>query len=157
MIQATITEEQKNQLHFERYNHPHPHVQKKMEVLYLKSIKSNLSHELICEIAGVTPNTMRAYLKQFNQGGVEKLKEINFYQPESELKKHTCSIEKYLQNNPPATIAEASYMIEKLTGVKRGLTQTGIFIKSLGVKLRKVGTIPAKALDEAKKKNKKNF
>ena len=48
-------------------------------------------------------------------------------------------------------------MIEKLTGVKRGLTQTGIFIKSLGVKLRKVGTMPAKALDESKKKNRKNF
>ena len=157
MIQTEITKEQKKQLHFERYNHPHPHVQRKMEVLYLKSIDRNLSHELICEIAGVTPNTMRAYLKQFNEGGVDKLKEINFYQPESELKEHISTIEKYLHDNPPATIAEASYMIEKLTGVKRGLTQTRIFIKSLGVKLRKVGTIPAKALDEVKKKSKKNF
>ena len=86
MIQIKITEKQKQELHFERYNHPHPHVQKKMEVLYLKSLDWDLSHELICEIAGVSPNTMRTYLKQFNEGGVEKLKEINFYQPESELK-----------------------------------------------------------------------
>ena len=157
MIEVTITEKQKEQLHFERYNHPHPHVQKKMEVLYLKSIGWNLSHELICEIAGVSANTMRTYIKQFNQGGVEKLKEINFYRPASELKEHTGTIEKYLQENPPSTISEASYMIEKLTGVKRGLTQRGIFIKTLGFKLRKVGTIPAKALDDGKKKSRKNF
>jgi len=156
MIQINISEQQKEILHFERFNHPHPNVQKKMEVLYLKST-NKLSHELICEIARVTPNTLRSYLKQFKEGGIEKLKEINFYQPKSELTEHIQTIEKYLKENPPATIAEASCMIEKLTGVKRGLTQTGIFIKSLGVKLRKVGTIPAKALDETKKKNRRNF
>jgi transposase len=156
MIQLNITKKQADELHYERYNHPHPHVQKKMEVLYLKSM-NKLSHESICEIARVTPNTLRSYLKQYKEGGIEKLKEINFYQPASELKEHTKTIEKYLWDNPPATIAEASCMIEKLTGVKRGLTQTGIFIKSLGVKLRKVGTIPAKALDEEKKKSRKNF
>jgi transposase len=155
MIKIAVSKKQKEQFHFERYNHPHPHVQKKMEVLYLKSI-DKLSHELICEIARVTPNTLRAYLKQYKEGGIEKLKEVNFYQPESELKDHAKSIEQYLRNQPPSTISEASHMIEKLTGVKRGLTQTGIFIKSLGVKLRKVGTIPAKALDESKKKSKRN-
>ncbi len=156
MIRINIGKEQKDQLHYERYNHPHPHVQKKMEVLYLKST-DNLSHELICEIARITPNTLRTYLKSYIEGGIDKLKEINFYQPESELKTHTTTIEEYLRNNPPSTIAEASCMIEELTGIKRGLTQTSIFIKSLGVKLRKVGTIPAKALDESKKKSKKNF
>lgn len=156
MIKLNISKEQQDELHFQRYNHPHPHVQKKMEVLYLKSLNI-FSHELICVIARVSPNTMRSYLKQYNEGGVEKLKKINFYQPESELKEHTSTIEKYLHDHPPSTIAEASCKIEKLTGVKRGLTQTAKFIKSLGVKLRKVGTIPAQALDEKKKKNRKNF
>jgi transposase len=155
MIKINISSEEKKQLEYERYHHPHPHVMKKMEVLYLKSMK-NLSHELICEIAQVSPNTLRSYLKEYIEGGIEKLKEVNFYRPNSELKAHTNSIEKYLRNNPPSTVSEASFMIEKLTGIKRGLTQTRIFIKSLGVKLRKVGTIPAKALDESKKKNRKN-
>ena len=156
MINLSISKKQKDALHHERYNHPHPHVQKKMEILYLKSM-NKFSHELICEISRVTPNTLRSYLKQYKEGGLEKLKEINFYQPESELKEHTNTIEKYLLDHPPSTIAEASCMIEKLTGIKRGLTQTGIFIKSLGVRLRKVGTIPARALDETKKKSRKNF
>jgi|SRR3989339_280783 len=157
MIKIKITKSQKEQLHFERYNHPHPHVQKKMEVLYLKSLDWEIPHELICEIAGVSPNTARTYIKDFKEGGIGKLKEINFYRPKSELKEHAASIEKYLWDNPPATIAEASCMIEKITGVKRGLTQTSKFIKSLGVKLRKVGTIPANALNEAKKKSRKIF
>jgi transposase len=156
MIQIDISNTEREKLQYERYHHPHPHVMKKMEVLYLKSL-NKLSHELICEIANVSPNTLRSYLKEYKSGGIDKLKEVNFYRPSSELKAHTSSIEKYLKDHPPATIAEASCMIEKLTGIKRGLTQTRVFIKSLGVRLRKVGTIPAKALDESKKKNKKNF
>jgi len=156
MIRIKISKDEGELLQYERYHHPHPHVMRKMEVLYLKSL-NKLSHELICEIANVSANTLRAYLKEYNSGGIEKLKEVNFYRPASELKEHTGSIEKYLRDHPPATIAEASSMIEKMTGIKRGLTQTRVFIKSLGVKLRKVGTIPAKALDESKKKNRKSF
>jgi transposase len=126
-----------------------------MEVLHLKSL-GILSHELICTISGVSPNTMRTYFKQFEEGGIEKLKEINFNKPKSELSNHSETIENYLRENPPATTSEAAYMIEQITGIKRGLTQTREFIKSLGVKLRKVGSIPAEALTDTKKKNKKN-
>lgn len=37
MIKVEFTEEQIKQLHHLRFNHPHPRVQLKMEVLYLKS------------------------------------------------------------------------------------------------------------------------
>ena len=59
MIRIEFTDKVKKQLHYERYNNPHPRVQQKMEVLLLKS--KNLSHELICDIAEISPNTMRAY------------------------------------------------------------------------------------------------
>ncbi len=153
MIQIKITEKQKAALYHARYNHPHPHVQKKMDVLYLKSF-GKLSHELICEIVGITPNTMRTYLKQYQEGGIKKLKEINFYRPQSDLAIHARTIETYIKERPPATISEAVHMIEQLTGVKRSMNRTRVFIKSLGVKFLKVGTIPAKALEENKKKSK---
>jgi len=38
----------------------------------------------------------------------DKLKEIKFNRPESELKKHQKTIEEYFELNPPATINEAS-------------------------------------------------
>jgi transposase len=149
MIRISFTIEDKKQLHFERYNHPHPRVQQKMEVLYLKSL-DKLSHQMICEISGVSPNTIRGYFKEYQQGGIEKLKEINFYKPQSKLVEFKGKIEDYLKSNPPATIAEAAFKIEELTGIKRGLTQISKFIKSLGVKLRKVGAIPANAISEKK-------
>jgi hypothetical protein len=37
MLQLEFTETEKQALHYERFNHPHPRVQLKMEVLWLKS------------------------------------------------------------------------------------------------------------------------
>jgi transposase len=155
MIQIEFAEEDINVFQYERYHHPHPHVMRKMEVLYLKSL--DLSHGLICRIASVSPNTMRSYLKEYLDGGIEKVQEINFYRPKSDLRSHTSSIETYLQSNPPTSISQASAIIEQLTGIKRGITQTRSFLKSMGFSFRKVGAIPSKAMTEEKKRNNENF
>jgi len=135
-----FSEQDKLDIEYERYNHPHPHVQKKMWVLHLKS-SNKISHDLIAELAGVSLNTMRNYFYEFKKGGVAGIKQINFYRPTTKL------IE------PPATISEAVAKIEEITGIKRGLTQTAKFLKKIGMKLRKVGSIPANANNEIKKKN----
>jgi transposase len=156
MLQISFTLEEREKLNYQRYNHPHPFVQKKMEVLYLKSLDRKLPHELIAEIANVSQNTMLSYFRDYQTGGIEKLKEVNFYRPQSELFEHKQTIEQYFRQNPPASLAEASAKIEELTGIKRGLTQTAKFIKNLGMNLRKVGSIPGKAITESKKRNKRN-
>ena len=155
MIQINFSEEDITIFQYERYHHPHPHVMRKTEVLYLKSL--GLSHSLICRIAGVSPNTMRSYFKEYLDGGIEKVRELNFYRPKSDLATHTSSIEDYLITNPPASVSQASAMIEQLTGIKRGITQTRVFLKSLGFSFRKVGAIPSKAMTEEKKRNNENF
>jgi transposase len=123
-----------------------------MWVMHLKGL-GKIPHELIAEITGVSPNTMRTYFKEYETGGIGKLKQINFYQPQSKLVEHKTSIEQYFRDNPPATISEASSKIEELTGIKRGLTQTAKFLKSIGMKLQRVGSIPANANNAAKKKS----
>ena len=128
-----------------------PHVMRKMEVLYLKSL--DISHGLICQIAGVIPNTMRTYFKEYLEGGIEKVKEINFYRPQSDMSAHSMSIEAHLKANPPASVSQASVMIEELTGIKRGITQTRNFLKLLGFSFRKTGAIPSKTITEEKKRN----
>lgn len=120
--------EERKELHYLRFKHPHPHVQKKMEVLYLKSLERKLSHELIAEIANISQKTMLSYFRDYQAGGIEKLKEINFYRPQSKLIEYTQTIEQYFKENPPASLSEASAKIEELTGIKRGLTQTGKFL-----------------------------
>ena len=143
MINIKFTEEDRAILNYERFHHPHPRVQLKMEVLWLKS--QNLPPKLICELANITPNTLRSYCGDYQIGGIEKLKEINFYQPQSKLKLHQVTLEKYFELNPPATINEAVKQIEELTGIKRSPTQVRKFLKSIGMRCLKVGFIPSKA------------
>jgi transposase len=155
MIRINFSEEDIKILQYERFHHPHPHVMRKMEVLFLKSL--GLTHAMISMIVGVSPNTMRAYFKEYLEGGIEKVKELNFYRPQSLLAGISSSIESYLEAHPPLSISQAAGMIEELTGIKRGITQTRKFLKSLGYSFRKVGAIPAKAITEEKKTNSVSF
>jgi transposase len=114
-----------------------------MEPLWLKSQK--LSHEEICRLTGISSNTLRRYLREYQRGGIEALKELNIYQPQSELNQHTAMIEAYFREHPPASVKEAMAKIEELTGIKRSENRVRVFLKSIGLAPRKVGTIPAKA------------
>ena len=59
MIYLEFSEQEQQSLYYERFNHPHPRVQKKMEALWLKSQK--LPHHQISKLAGISPNTLRSY------------------------------------------------------------------------------------------------
>ena len=155
MLKVTITESELQLLRQERYHHPHPRVMLKMDVVYLKGL--GLSNELVCAITGVCGNTMREYLKQYLEGGIARLSEVNFYKPSSELKEYSGSIENYFTAHPPTSISQACAKIEEITGVKRGETQTRKFLKSLDFKYMKTGSVPAKVLTEGKKTSKEIF
>jgi len=143
MIKIEFTEEEMQALKYERYNHSHPRVLRKMEALWLKS--QGLSHNEICRLTGISPNTLRGYLREYLQGGIEALKQIHFYQSQSELRQHTTTIEEYFREHPPASVKEAMAKIEELTGIKRSENRVREFLKSIGMAPRKMGMIPAKA------------
>jgi len=86
MIRIEFTETDKRALGEQRYQHPHPFVQRKMETLWLKS--QGLPHHEIARLAGITENTVRAYLYEYLKGGIEALKRIPFHRPTSELAEH---------------------------------------------------------------------
>jgi transposase len=154
MLHLTFTEDDLAALQFERYHHPHPRVQRRMEALWLKS--QNLSHDAIARITGISPNTLRSYFRDFQQGGVEALKRLDFYRPQSELDQHKTTLENYFLEHPPVSIKEAMAAIEEQTGIKRCPTQVGAFLKRLGLKRRMVGVLPAKADPEAQADFKKS-
>ena len=126
-IQIEFTPEQISELRYQHYNHLVPLVQRRAEALLLKAHK--LPHGQIEEIIGVTGNTIREYFDLYQEGGIEKLKEINYYKPEGELVKHIVSLEAYFRENPPASIKEAQKEIEEITGIKRSETQVREFFK----------------------------
>lgn len=143
MIKIEFSEADVKALDYERYHHPHPRVQRKMEAVYLKS--QGLPHQEIGRLTGITGNTLRRYLREYQMGGLQRLKQLNFRRPESPLMAHRESLEAYLRQHPPASIKEAQVVIKEQTGIERSPTQVRQFLQHLGLKRHKVGMIPAKA------------
>jgi transposase len=155
MLKIEISETDMQQLHYERFHQLHPRVMLKMEVVYLKGL--GLKNDIIGRITGVCGNTLRKYLKEYAEGGVEQLKKVKFYQPQSDLKEFSGTIEEYFLANPPRSIGEAAAKIKELTGIERKETQVRKFLKGLKFRFIKVGSAPAKALTEEKKTGRENF
>ena len=143
MMQLSFTEEQIEQLSYERFHHPHPRVQKKMEAVLLKA--KGFKHTQICDVLDICANTLRSYLREFAEGGVERLRRFDAGGSAHALEPHTDAICDYLVEHPPHTIAEAAQAIEALTGIRRSDTQIRAFLKRIGFRRLKVGSLPAKA------------
>lgn len=154
MLTFSFTKPEIEALHFERFPHPHPRVQQRMEALWLKS--QGLPHKEIARLTGISENTLRSYFRAWRQGGVEQLKRLNFRRPTSELMEHRGTLEDYFMEHPPASAHEARSKIEELTGIRRSPTQVRHFLKQLGLRRLKVGCLPAKADPEQQQEFKKN-
>ena len=155
MINIEFTPEECENLNYERYHHPHPKIQKRMEALYLKSQK--LKHGEICRLAGISTTTLSTYLKVYRDGGIEALKRLEYKGQSSKLNAHMESLEQYFREHPPRSKAEAQDVIERLTGIRRSPTQIGAFLKRMGMKIRKTGFVPGKASNEDKQKEQDEF
>jgi transposase len=155
MLQVKIREEDKAVFARERYEHIHPRVCQRMDALHLKSKGLNNSDILV--VLDICNNTLLQYYKMYNAGGVDELRKINFNRPQSQLLAHKESLEKYFVENPPASISEAAAKIKELTGIERKETQVRKFLKSIGFRCLQVGVVPAKAMTEEKKTNKRNI
>jgi len=136
-----FTEEELKAIVHDRYYHPHPHVQRKMEVLWLKT--HGLPHQQIADLAGVSLRTVQRYLDEYLEGGLDRVRRCNWHGPKTMLLQHEGSLEEYFWDHPPRNIKEAAKVIEEQTGVRRGLTQVRAFLKKhLGLRYLKVSAIP---------------
>lgn len=156
MLRIIFSEQDIADLRYERYHHPHPRVQMKMEALLLKS--RNLPHHEIAACVGVSEPTLRTYFRAYLAGGIDALREVHFYRPQSALDQHRTTLEAYFTRHPPANASQAAAAIEQLTGIKRSPTQIRIFLKKLGLKRLKTFAIPAKCdLDQQESFKKTNL
>ena len=153
MIYINISPETLADLRREHSINPHPRVRQRMFTLFLLGM-GFASHDLICKIVGISPNTLRSYIKLFNKDGIDGLRKLNHWNQESKLVAYTDIIRDELNKNPVFTINQACEVIETVTGIKRKPTQTSLFINKIGFKHLKLGGIPAKAIDDVKKKSK---
>lgn len=127
MTRLTFSDKEQQALHKERFEHPHPRVQRRMEVLWL--ISQQLGYEEAARLGGVSEATVDRYVAIYRHGGLEALRELKWVGPSSDLLEHQTSLEESFRKNPPHTVAEACQRIKDETGVERGLTQVRAFLK----------------------------
>jgi transposase len=115
------------EIRHDRYHHPHPRVQRKLEVLWLKS--RGLTDAEVAELADVSPRSVQRYLDEFQTGGLEQICRLGWKGKECALDEHRDSLEDYFLQHPPRSANEAQQAIEQLTGIRRGLSQVRAFLK----------------------------
>ena len=111
----------------ERFSHPHPRVQRRMEVLWL--VSQRLGYDQVARLAGVSSATVERYVVIYRDQGLEGLRIFQWANPPSALVEHRESLENSFREQPPHTVAEARQRIKDATGLDRGLTQVRAFLK----------------------------
>ncbi len=125
----------------DRYYHPDPRVQQRMEILWLKS--KNQTHGDIAELARVSRSTVQRALRIYAAEGLDGIRSFGWKGQPSALTPHTATIEAAFREHPPHTAHEAARRIEELTSVRRKVSRVRKFLKeSLGMKSLKVAPIP---------------
>jgi transposase len=141
MRRMNFSEEDLATIREQRFCHAHPHIQKKLEVLWLKS--KGVIHIEIARLTGLGRRTIQRYLAEFRSGGLAATLEVRFAKPQSELVDHADLLAEHFAEHPPRSIRDAQADIERLTGIRRGLTQVREFLKKkIGLKWLKVGALP---------------
>jgi transposase len=125
----------------DRYHHPDPRVQQRMEILWLKS--RNEPHWRIADLARVSRSTVQRTLRIYAAEGLDGVRSFGWKGQPSALTPHAASIEAAFREHPPHTAHEAARRIEEMTGVRRKVSRVRKFLKDdLGMKCLKVAPIP---------------
>ena len=141
MRRFIFTAEVQQALAKERYYHPDPRVQQRMEIVLLKS--KGETHERIAELAGASRRTVQRVLDVFEKAGLEGLRTFHWHGQASALTPHQESLEAEFTARPPHTVSEACQRIEQLTGVRRKETRVRTFLRdNLKLSWRKVAAVP---------------
>jgi transposase len=114
----------------DRYHHPAPLVQRRMEVVWL--YHHGHTQADCATLAGVSHRSVQRYLDAYRDGGLAALRRLDWKGSIGELDAHATTLEDYFLQNPPHSAAEARDAIERLTGVRRELTQVRQFLKKVG-------------------------
>jgi len=99
------------------------------QILYIILMVFGVERKKIKEALGASDVTLSKYNTALKNENLERIFEQNYNCPQSVLEEYREQIEQYFEDNPPATRREAALAIERITGIKRGLTQVGRFLK----------------------------
>jgi transposase len=111
-------------------------------MLVLWAVHLGHGREDAARLAHVGIATAKRYVLAYRDGGLDGLRRCDRHIPTSELADHADAIRQSLTATPVRTVAEAADRIERLTGLRRGLTQTRTFLAGLGFRWQRTRAVP---------------
>ena len=139
-FRVRLSEEEQRIVGDERREHPHAPTRRKMETLWL--LHHGLTREMVAEIVGVSLATVKRYVKAYRDGGLDGLRRWGKKGRTGSLEAHRELLAESFRERPVCSVAEAADRIEQLTGIRRGPTQTRLFLKKLGLRWQRMAAIP---------------
>src|SRR4051812_17281605 len=121
------------QIERDRFLHPCPQVQRRMELLRLAA--HGLPRADLIRLTGLSRATVQRRLDDYRDGGLDAVRRWDYRGHPSGLAPHAATLEEHFRRHPPATVADAADAIFRLTKVRRGPTQVRQFLKKLGARV----------------------
>jgi transposase len=145
MLTLQISKAEIAELKYEMYHYPDALVQKRFHSIYLKAIAPELSCQQIGLYVSLSRQKVSAFIKLYNQSGIQSLKFNNYGTNKSELENYSETLLLNLENSPVHQLSQAKERIEFLTGITRSLSAVESFLKRNDFTYQKTGHIPSKA------------
>ena len=116
MTRPVFSEDDRRPLRRERFEHPHPRVPLRREVLW--RISCGESYSSAARRTDVSDATVDRNVALSRARGFDGLKQFDGQGPTSELVAHQTSREEAFRARPPHTIAEACQRLAEATGIQ---------------------------------------
>ena len=139
-FRVRLSKEEERIVGEERREHPHEPTRRKMETLWL--LHHGLTREKVAKIVGVGLSTVQRYANAFRDGGLDGLRRWEKKGRTGLLEAHRKLLAESFRERPASSVAEAADRIEQLTGIRRGPSQTRLFLKKLGMRWQRMAAIP---------------
>ena len=145
-----MIEKQLDELFPEMTLNTNSRVRKKCWVVYLR--KNGYRRKEVAELLRIDEDTVSNYTKNYDESGLPGLLEENYHQPKSQLEPYTEQLKELFKKQLPHTVSQAIEMIDKETGIRLKPTACRAFLKKIGMKCRRCGVVPGKAMEDDKQR-----
>jgi transposase len=145
-----MTEKQLDELFPEMTLNKNSRARKKCWVVYLR--KKGYQREEVAELLRIDEDTVTHYTKKYDESGLQGLLEENYHPPKSQLEPYTEQLKELFKKQVPHTVNQAIEMIDKETGICLKPSACREFLRKIGMKCRRCGVVPGKAMDDDKQR-----
>jgi transposase len=127
MLRVIISPEDISTIPRDRFYHPQPHIMVRMHILPLHHEGESAAR--IAQLLHRNPKTIRVCLHTYRDGGLQAVYEYEKHKQAWALDGYGELLEQEFEKHPPQSLKEARATIERLTDIKRSLSQVRAFLK----------------------------